>query len=71
MDSLSFFFFLGPLLPLKVEFDLVLIIAFENECFSLKYIYIYIYIFFAKKKEYFHNLIENLATHSNWKKKKY
>ena len=56
MDSLSFF---GPLLLLKVEFDLVLIIAFENECFSL------IIIFFLKKEEYFCNLIENFATHSN------
>ena len=61
MDSLSFFF-LGPLLPLKGEFDLVLIIAFENECFS------FIIFFLEKKKEYFRNLIENLATHINCNK---
>ena len=47
MDSLSFF---GPLLPLKVEFDLVLIIAFENECFSL---IIFFFFFLGKKKSTF------------------
>ena len=40
---------------------------------SAWYIYIYIYIFFflqKKKEDYFNNLIENLATNSNLKKKK-